>query len=50
MNPSKLALSFYCQGEEAESVLASTGVTPDDRKENDKDLKKVNGFFQVRKM
>ena len=40
---------LYCLGEEAESVLASTGVTPDDRKEYDTVLEKVDGFFQVRK-
>ena len=41
---------LYCLGEEAESVLASTSVTPDDRKEYDKVLEKVDGFFQVHKM
>ena len=40
---------LYCLGEEAESVLASTGVTPDDRKDYAKVLEKVDEFFQVRK-
>ena len=40
---------LYCLGEEAESVLASTGVTPDDQKEYDTVLEKVDGFFQVHK-
>ena len=40
---------LYCLGEEAESVLASTGTTQDDRKEYTKVLEKVDGFFQVRK-
>ena len=47
-NTNKLALSFIVWGKR-ESVLASTGVTPDNRKEYDKVLKKVDGFFQVRK-
>ena len=40
---------LYCLGEEAESVLASTGITPDDRKDYSKVLEKVDGFFKVRK-
>ena len=40
---------LYCLGEEAESVLASTGVTTDDRKDYATVLEKVDGFFQVRK-
>ena len=40
---------LYCLGEEAESVLASTGITPDDRKDYSKVLEKVDGFFEVRK-
>ena len=40
---------LYCLGEEAESVLASTGVTTDDRKDYATVLEKVNGFFQVSK-
>ena len=40
---------LYCLGEEAESVLASTGVTPDDQKDYAKVLEKVDKFFQVRK-
>ena len=40
---------LYCLGNKAESVLASTGITPDDRKEHDKVLERDDGFFQVRK-
>ena len=40
---------LYSLGEEAESVLASTGITPDDRKDYSKVLEKVDGFFKVRK-
>ena len=45
----QVSIFLYCLGEEAESVLASTGTTPDDWKDYDKVLEKVDGFFQVHK-
>ena len=39
----------YYLRKEAESVLASIGITPDDRKDYSKVLEKVDGFFKVRK-
>lgn len=40
---------LYCLGEEAETVLSSTNPTAEDRKEYDKVVQKLDGFFQVRK-
>ena len=40
---------LYCLGEEAEAILSSTNVTPDDRRNYDHILGKFDEFFQVRK-
>ncbi len=40
---------LYCLGEEAEDVLASTGITADDRKKYDAVQTQLDGFFNVRK-
>ena len=40
---------LYCVGEEAEAVLASTGITADERKEYDTVVKKFDDFFKVRR-
>lgn len=40
---------LYCLGEEAESVLASTGATADDRKEYSKIVDKLDTFFKARR-
>ena len=38
---------LYCLGEEAESVLNSTNITADERKDYEAVLAKFDGFFQV---
>ena len=40
---------LYCLGEGAEDVLASTGITSQERAKYDKVLEKFDNFFQVRK-
>ena len=40
---------LYCQGEEAESVLTSTNISEDERKDYAVVLAKFDGFFQVRR-
>ena len=40
---------LYCLGEEAESVLKSTNITDDERKEYDTVLGKFDNFFQLRR-
>ena len=40
---------LYCIGEEAEAVLASTGITEDERKRYDAVVTKLDDFFNVRR-
>ena len=40
---------LYCLGEEAEGVLTSTNVTPEERRVYDTVLEKLDGFFKVRR-
>ena len=40
---------LYCLGEEAEGVLTSTNVTPEERRVYDTVLDKLDGFFKVRR-
>ena len=43
----QISMFLYCLGQEADSVLACTGISPDDRKDYNKVLEKVDGFFVV---
>ena len=40
---------LYCMGETAGDVLASTGISDDDRKKYDKVIQKFDEFFKVRR-
>ena len=44
----QINMLLYCLGEEAETVLASTNITEDDRKVYDTVLAKFDSFFKVR--
>ena len=46
--PRQVCTLFYCIGEEAEAVLASTGLTEDERKVYDTVLAKFDGYFKIR--
>ena len=41
--------ALYCLGEEAESVLASTHITSEERQKYETVVAKLNGYFKVRK-
>ena len=45
----QISTFLYCLGEEAESVLASTNATAEDRGDFDRTIAKFDGYFQVRK-
>ena len=47
--PQQVCTLLYCIGEEAEAVLASTGLTEDERKVYDTVLAKFDGYFQIRR-
>ena len=47
--PKQVNTLLYCLGEEAESVLNSTNISEDDRKDYAAVLAKFDGFFQVRR-
>lgn len=45
----QISTFLYCLGEEAESVLASTNATAEDRRDFDCTIAKFDAYFQVRK-
>ena len=40
---------LYCIGEEAETVLVSTGITEEEREDHDAVIRKFENFFKVRR-
>ena len=46
--PQQVSTLLYCIGEEAEAVLASTGLTEEERKDYDAVLGKFDKYFKVR--
>ena len=48
--PRQVCTLLYCIGEEAKAVLASTGLTEDERKVYDTVLAKLDGYFQMRRV
>ena len=45
----QISTLFYCLGKEAESVLASTRITSEERQKYETVETKLNGYFKVRK-
>jgi len=45
----QISTLLYCLGEEAESVLASTHTTTEERQKYETVVAKLNGYFKVRK-
>ena len=45
----QISTLLYCLGEEAESVLASTHITLEEKQKYDTVVAKLNGYFKVRK-
>ena len=49
VRPKQVNTLLYCLGEEVESVLISTNITEEERKDYSKVIKKFNSFFKVRR-
>ena len=45
----QISTLLYCLGEEAESVLASTHITSEERQKYETVVAKLNGYFKIRK-
>ena len=48
-DPRQVDTLLYCMGEEADSVLASTHISAEDRKKYDAVVAKFDAYFQVRR-
>ena len=48
-DPRQVDALVYCMGEEADSVLASTHISAEDRKKNDAVVGKFDAYFKVRR-